>query len=157
MFFWYSTDVKTCWSHFPFSSSNFPRSTVKGQKVKYLCTWKNIKLQGRQVNYIAAVVFIAHKRITIGRVSFETYFTEQIQVILECFEIRTSKFAEKFGLFQHNLKSTGITIEIGNHESIKQITNSELLILKSINSRFSWKAKSSQANFVNQVELVLRH
>jgi hypothetical protein len=96
-----------------------------------LCTWKNIKVQGRQVS------FVAHKRITIGRVSFETYFTEQIQMILESFEIRTSKLAEKFGLFQHNLKSTGITIKIRNHQSIKQITNSEILISKFLNSRFS--------------------
>jgi hypothetical protein len=98
---------------------------------------KHIKLQGKQVSCIAAVVFIAHKRITIGRVSFETYFTEQIQMILESFEIHSSKFAEKFGLFQHNLKSTGITIEIRIHQPLKQITNSELLSSKFINSRFS--------------------
>jgi hypothetical protein len=56
--------------------SNLPHSTVKGQKVfLYL---KNIKIQARQANCIAAVGFIAHQRDIMNfRISFDTYFTEQ--------------------------------------------------------------------------------
>jgi hypothetical protein len=56
--------------------SNLPHSTVKGQKV--FLYFKNIKIQARQANCIAAVVFIAHQRdITIFPISFDSYYTEQ--------------------------------------------------------------------------------